>query len=135
LGHAFGIHHVLLPLWQHGAWSGLVGVGESQVSLVGGVGVIPGCVMVSNGKGGVLKTSLTANVAGLSAASGWRVLAVDLDPQGNLASDLGMLDASDGGEGLLRAVAEQAPLEPLRDVRPGLDLVAGGPRTAELTGH
>src|SRR2546430_17693124 len=84
LGHAFGIHHVLLPLWQHGAWSGLVGVGESQVSLVGGVGVIPGCVMVSNGKGGVLKTSLTANVAGLAAASGWRGLAVGPGPPGHL---------------------------------------------------
>ncbi len=91
--------------------------------------------MVSNGKGGVLKTSLAANLSGLAAASGWRVLAVDLDPQGNLAADLGVLDDSDGGEGLLRALSEQAPLEPMRAVRPGLDLVAGGPRTTELTGH
>ena len=60
--------------------------------------------MVSNGKGGVLKTSLTANVAGLAATSGWRVLAVDLDPQGNLATDLGVLAESDGGAGLLDAV-------------------------------
>ena len=91
--------------------------------------------MVSNGKGGVLKTSLAANVAGLAAVSGWRVLAVDLDPQGNLATDLGVLDASDGGEGLLQAVTGSAPLTPLKDVRPGLDLVAGGPRTGELAGH
>ena len=97
--------------------------------------MIPSAVMVSNGKGGVLKTSLTANVAGLAAVSGWRVLAVDLDPQGNLATDLGVLDRSDGGEGLLRAVAEAVPLVPLKDVRPNLDLVAGGPRTAELAGH
>jgi chromosome partitioning protein len=91
--------------------------------------------MVSNGKGGVLKTSLAANAAGLAAVSGWRVLAVDLDPQGNLATDLGVLDASDGGEGLLQAVTGAAPLTPLKDVRPGLDLVAGGPRTGELAGH
>lgn len=91
--------------------------------------------MVSNGKGGVLKTSLTANVAGLAAASGWRVLAVDLDPQGNLATDLGVLDRSDGGAGLLAAVAEGAPLSPLGGVRPNLDVVPGGPKTAELTGH
>ncbi|MDQ1518591.1 MAG: chromosome partitioning protein [Actinomycetota bacterium] len=91
--------------------------------------------MVSNGKGGVLKTSLAANLAGLAALSGWRVLAVDLDPQGNLASDLGVLDRSDGGEGLLRAVADGVPLAPLTAVRPGLDLVAGGPRTSDLTGH
>jgi cellulose biosynthesis protein BcsQ len=97
--------------------------------------MIPSALMVSNGKGGVLKTSLASNLAGLAAASGWRVLAVDLDPQGNLAADFGVMEASDGGEALLKAVAEQAPLEPLRDVRPGLDLVAGGPRTAELTGH
>ena len=97
--------------------------------------MIPSCVMVSNGKGGVLKTSLAANLSGLAAASGWSVLAVDLDPQGNLATDLGCLERSDGGEALLRAVAENAPLIPLRDVRPGLDVVAGGPRTAELAGH
>ena len=88
--------------------------------------------MVSNGKGGVLKTSLAANVAGLAATSGWRVLAVDLDPQGNLATDLGVLEQSDGGEGLLHAVTGTAPLAPLKDVRPGLDLVAGGPQTSEL---
>ena len=97
--------------------------------------MIPSCVMVSNGKGGVLKTSLAANLSGLAATSGWRVLAVDLDPQGNLATDLGVLDRSDGGEALLRAVAEGSALAPLKDVRPGLDLVAGGPRTGELAGH
>jgi cellulose biosynthesis protein BcsQ len=97
--------------------------------------MIPSALMISNGKGGVLKTSLAANLAGLAALSGWQVLAVDLDPQGNLASDLGVLEASDGGAGLLAAVADQAPLEPLRDVRPGLDMVAGGPATAQLTGH
>jgi cellulose biosynthesis protein BcsQ len=102
---------------------------------IGVANVIPSALMVSNGKGGVLKTSLAANLAGLAAASGWRVLAVDLDPQGNLASDLGALDRSDGGAALLRSVAEQAPLEPLRSVRPNLDLVAGGPRTGDLTGE
>jgi chromosome partitioning protein len=91
--------------------------------------------MVSNGKGGVLKTSLAANVAGLAAVSGWRVLVVDLDPQGNLATDLGVLEQSDGGAGLLDAVTGAAALAPLKDVRPNLDVVPGGPRTAELTGH
>jgi cellulose biosynthesis protein BcsQ len=97
--------------------------------------MIPSAVMISNGKGGVLKTSLAANLSGLAALSGWRVLAVDVDPQGNLATDLGVLERSDGGEALLRAVAESAPLVPLAEVRPGLDLVAGGPRTAELAAH
>ena len=42
-----------------------------------------------NGKGGVLKTTLTANVGALLAVSGWKVLLVDMDPQGNLGLDLG----------------------------------------------
>lgn len=97
--------------------------------------MIPSALMISNGKGGVLKTSLAANLSGLAANSGWSVLAVDLDPQGNLATDLGCLEGSDGGEGLLHAVAEGKPLIPLEQVRPGLDVVPGGPRTAELAGY
>ena len=46
-------------------------------------------IAVINGKGGVLKTTLTANIGGMLASSGYRVLLVDLDPQGNLAEDLG----------------------------------------------
>ena len=58
-------------------------------------------LLVTNGKGGVGKTSLVANLAGLAVKAGWSVLAVDLDPQGNLARDLGYVDRSDGGQGLL----------------------------------
>lgn len=87
---------------------------------------------VMNGKGGVGKTSLVANVAGIAAASGWRTLVVDLDPQANLARDLGFLDRSDGGAGLLAGVLLGQPLVPLADVRPGLDAIAGGPETRRL---
>ncbi len=108
--------------------------------------MIPSALMISNGKGGVLKTSLAANLAGLAALSGWRVLAVDLDPQGNLATDLGVLDKSDGGEGLLRAVADNARLTPLAhrgevhvraaDLRPGdSDLRVGSGVADRRRGH
>ena len=40
-------------------------------------------IAVLNGKGGVLKASLAANIAGYLATS-MRVLAIDLDPSGNL---------------------------------------------------
>lgn len=53
------------------------------------------CVAIVQGKGGVGKTSLTSNLAALAAKAGLTVLAVDTDPQGNLARDLG-LDLDDG---------------------------------------
>ena len=58
-------------------------------------------ILILNGKGGVGKTSLTANLAGLAARSGWPTLAVDLDRQGNLQHDLGY--TSDGGRSLVAA--------------------------------
>ncbi len=91
-------------------------------------------LMFGNGKGGVGKTSICANVAGLAAQSGWRVLAVDLDPQGNLGSDLGYKQRgqSDEGEGLLHAVVSGTPLRALRDVRPRLDAIPAGAATTDL---
>jgi chromosome partitioning protein len=92
-------------------------------------------IVVLNGKGGVLKTSLTAQIAGLAALSGWRVLAVDLDQQANLARDLGYVASSDGGRSLFRAVAFGEPLDVIADVRPGLDVIAGGPDLNQLYAH
>lgn len=89
-------------------------------------------VVVAQGKGGVGKTSLTANVAGLAALAGSRVLAVDLDQQGNLARDLGY-DPGDG-EPLLQAFVGGRPVPVLADVRPGLDVVPGGPAVGDLLG-
>ena len=53
-------------------------------------------IAVVNGKGGVLKTSLTANVGGQLARRGFAVLLVDLDVSGNLKLDLGMRDPDMG---------------------------------------
>lgn len=89
-------------------------------------------VVVAQGKGGVGKTSLTANVAGLAALAGHRVLAVDLDQQGNLARDLGYEPGD--GETLLQAFVGGQAVPVLRDVRPGLDVVPGGPAISDLLG-
>ena len=92
-------------------------------------------ISVINGKGGTGKTSIVANLAGLFAAAEYRVLAVDLDPQGNLGRDLGYVTASDGGRGLLGAVMTPgAPLSALRDVRPSLDVICGGEYLEDLSG-
>ncbi|WP_299039926.1 ParA family protein [uncultured Pseudokineococcus sp.] len=85
-------------------------------------------IAVMNRKGGVGKTTLAANVAGLLAAAGQQVLLVDLDPQGNLAEDLGYTgtDVDDEGRGLLTALTASSAPVPARAVRPNLDVIPGG---------
>lgn len=94
-------------------------------------------IAFANGKGGVGKTSLTANFAGLSAVMGRKVLAVDLDPQGNLGADLGYENGSsdDGGRELLDSIVSGRAPRPIRQVRPQLDVVAGGATLDRLIEH
>jgi cellulose biosynthesis protein BcsQ len=92
-------------------------------------------VAVVNGKGGVGKTSITANLAGLFAAAGYQVLVVDMDPQGNLGNDLGFLGAglSDEGASLQAAAVNGTAPKPVRSVRERLDVVAGGEHLHDLS--
>lgn len=84
-------------------------------------------IAVANAKGGVGKTSIVANISGIAARVGWRVLAIDLDPQGNLATDLGFAARSDEGVSLAATLRGGGAPNTLRDVRPRLDVWAGGP--------
>ena len=104
--------------------------------------VLANTVAVVNPKGGVGKTSITANVAGVMAASRWTVLAVDLDPQGNLGQDLGYVDHADNDRGASSQELFTAPtsdrLRILRGVRERLDVVCGGEKigvTAQTLEH
>lgn len=98
-------------------------------------GALDRVIAVINGKGGVLKTTLCANIGGMLAHSGYRVLLVDLDPQGNLAEDLGYTDADndDQGRALAQALMFGGGVAPIAEVRPNLDVFAGGMQLDQAT--
>lgn len=85
-------------------------------------------------KGGVGKTTITDNVAGLLAAQGLRVLVIDLDHQGHVGIDFGFRDSEvdDDGEALYDSLTNRKPLRPLKNIRKNLDVVAGGSAIEDL---
>ena len=87
-------------------------------------------LLIANGKGGVGKTSLVANLAAEAAEDGLEVLVIDLDPQGNLAEDYGYTDSDidDEGESLAAALTTGADLVPRPVGRDRLHVVPGGER-------
>jgi chromosome partitioning protein len=92
-------------------------------------------VAIINNKGGVGKTTLVSNIGGLLARSGWRVLIVDLDPQGNVGDDLGYVDTSqdDNGAALSKALLFGEDPSPLIGVRENLDVIPGGQHITDIS--
>ena len=83
-------------------------------------------ISVINQKGGVGKTTTTANLAHGLARKGYQVLAIDLDPQAQLTVSFGMFKRDDVA-GLEKALLEkQALLEVTYPVRENLKLVPAG---------
>lgn len=90
------------------------------------------CIAIANQKGGVGKTTTAINIATAMAATGWRTLLVDLDPQGNASTGIG-LDSSQRDLSTYDILVDNVPMAdcivPTRI--PGLDLI---PATVDLSG-
>lgn len=94
-------------------------------------------IAVANDKGGVGKTSLTANLGALYAKAGYRVLLVDMNRQANLSDDLGYRHSpiDDQGAGLLMSLISGTVLQAVPvPGRPNLFVIPGGTRLGDLTG-
>ena len=67
-------------------------------------------ISVANQKGGVGKTTTTINLAASIADRGYRVLIVDIDPQGNATSGLG-IEKSEIDQDIYNVLIDEIPIQ------------------------
>lgn len=89
-------------------------------------------ISIVNQKGGVGKTTTTINLAAWLAAAGKRVLVVDIDPQGNASSGLG-IDYKNLNKGMYEVLTDPNTKinEAIRSYQPNFHIL---PATPDLAG-
>lgn len=93
----------------------------------------PRVFTVANQKGGVGKTTTTVNLAAALARSGARVLVIDLDPQGNASTALGVEHRSDTPS-VYDVIINDAPITEIMQKSPEFEALYCLPATIHLAG-
>lgn len=90
-------------------------------------------ITVANQKGGVGKTSTTVNIAAALAMGGLNVLVVDVDPQGNASTALGLEHHAEVPS-MYEVLVESVPMSEVIQPADGVERLWCAPATINLSG-